>query len=118
MWRVLLSLALVLSALAAEKETPAMLLKKTSSPIVNFRILFMTGAAEDASGKKGITALTAAMLSQGGSEKLPYEEIVKQMYPMATSFGAQVDKEMTVFAGATHKDNLDKYYELIRQMLI
>ena len=108
----------VLSNFAKSPVEPATLLRPSSSPIVNFRILFMTGSAEDPEGKKGIAALTAAMLSQGGSEKLAYEEIVKQMYPMATSFGGQVDKEMTVFTGATHKDNLDKYYELIHQMLL
>lgn len=117
-WIFLTTLALALTGFAADKATPAMLLKQSESPIVNFRILFMTGAAEDVPGKKGITALTAAMLSQGGSEKLAYDEIVKRMYPMATRFGGQVDKEMTVFEGATHKDNLDKYYELIRQMLL
>jgi len=114
----LLTLAFGFVASAADNDKPAMLLKPSSSPIVNFRILFMTGAAEDVSGKKGIAALTAAMLSQAGSEKIPYEEIMKRMYPMATSFGGQVDKEMTVFIGATHKDNLEKYYDLIRQMLL
>jgi len=111
-------LAATFTVFAADKEKPAMLLKPSSSPLVNFRILFMTGSAEDAPGKKGIAALTATLLAQGGSEKLAYDEIVKQMYPLATSFGAQVDKEMTVFSGATHKDNLEKYYGLIRQMLL
>ena len=49
---------------------------------------------------------------------MSYEQIVEAMYPMATSFGWQVDKEMTVFTGATHVDNLDKYYALIRDMLL
>src|ERR671937_2290395 len=40
------------------------------------------------------------------------------MYPLATSFGWQVDKEMTVFSGTTHADNLEKYYGLIRDMLL
>jgi zinc protease len=40
------------------------------------------------------------------------------MYPIATSFEWQVDKEMTVFTGTTHVDNLDRYYSLIRQMLL
>jgi zinc protease len=39
-------------------------------------------------------------------------------YPMAASFDAQVDKEMTAFTGTTHRDNLDRYYDLIRQMLL
>lgn len=88
------------------------------SPLVSFRILFMTGAASDPEGKEGLAALTAAMLSDGGSAKMAYEQIVEAMYPMATSFNSQVDKEMTVFTGTTHVDNLDNYYDLIRQMVL
>ena len=58
------------------------------------------------------------MIAEGGSQRLAYEEIIKRMYPLATSFGAQVDKEMTVFNGTTHVDNLQKYYQLIRDMLL
>lgn len=78
----------------------------------------MTGAASDPEGKEGVAALTAAMLSQGGSRSMTYEQIVAAMYPMATGFGSQVDKEMTVFTGTTHVDNLDKYYSLISSMLL
>src|SRR5262249_6457979 len=34
------------------------------------------------------------------------------------SVGAQVDKEMTVFTGTTHIDNLDRYYALFKDMLL
>jgi zinc protease len=101
-----------------EKEMPAALLQLSSSPIVNFRILFTTGAASDPQGKEGVAALTAAILAKGGSRNLAYEQIIEAMYPLATSFDAQVDKEMTVFIGATHVDNLNRYYDLIRQMLL
>ena len=40
------------------------------------------------------------------------------MYPMATGFDSQVDKEMTVFNGTTHIDNLPKYYQIISEMLL
>jgi zinc protease len=96
----------------------ASVLEPTQSPLVSFRILFMTGAASDPQGKEGVASLTAAMLAQGGSRALPYDEIVEAMYPMATSFGSQVDKEMTVFSGTTHVDNLEKYYALVRDMLL
>jgi zinc protease len=92
--------------------------KPSKSPLVSFRIQFMTGAASDPNGKEGLAALTAAMLAQGGSKNLKYDQIVEQFYPIAAGFGAQVDKEMTTFAGTTHTDNLDKYYGLIRQMLL
>jgi zinc protease len=88
------------------------------SPLVSFRILFMTGSAADPQGKEGVASLTAAMLAEGGSRTKTYSEITDAMYPIATSFSWQVDKEMTVFSGTAHVDNLDKYYSLIRQMLL
>jgi zinc protease len=78
----------------------------------------MTGSAQDPAGKEGVASLTAAMLAEGGSRAMSYDEIVEAMYPMATSFGWQVDKEMTVFSGTTHVDNLEKYYGLVRDMLL
>jgi len=96
----------------------ASVLQPNRSPLVTFRILFMTGAAFDPKGKEGVASLTAAMLAKGGSRTRSYEQIVEEMYPMATSFGWQVDKEMTVFSGTTHVDNLDRYYSLIGQMLL
>jgi zinc protease len=88
------------------------------SPLVSFRILFMTGSAYDPKGKEGLASLTAAMLAEGGSRTRTLSEITDAMYPMATSFAWQVDKEMSVFSGSTHIDNLDKYYALIREMLL
>ncbi len=90
----------------------------SKSPIISMRIQFLTGSVNDPVGKEGVASLTAAMLAQGGSRNLTYDEIVAQFYPMAAGFGGQTDKEMTTFVGQTHVDNLDKYYGLIRQMLL
>jgi zinc protease len=96
----------------------ASVLQPSASPLVSFRLLFMTGSASDPAGKEGVAALTAALLAEGGSRQLSYDQIVEAMYPIATSFSWQVDKEMTVFYGTTHVDNLEKYYTLIRDMLL
>jgi zinc protease len=88
------------------------------SPLVSFRILFMTGSANDPKGKEGLASLTAALLAEGGTRTKTYAQITDAMYPMATSFSWQVDKEMTVLSGTTHADNLEKYYSLIREMLL
>ena len=88
------------------------------SPLVTFRLLFMTGAADDPAGKEGLAGLTASLVAGGGTQTLPFEKIQEAFYPMATSFGAQVDKEMTVFTGTTHADNLPRYYGLISGMLL
>lgn len=89
-----------------------------SSPLVSFRLLFDVGSALDPAGKEGVASLTAAMMAAGGTRRLSYEEIVRAMYPMATTFLSQVDKEMTVFFGTTHIDNLEKYYQIISRMTL
>jgi zinc protease len=88
------------------------------SPLVTFRLLFLTGAADDPIGKEGVAALTAAMLAKGGSRTRSYDRIVEAMYPMAASLDWQTDKEMTVFSGTTHVDNLEHYYALISELLL
>jgi zinc protease len=120
----LLLLALAGSAFASGTGSHSMIdkiavvLQPNRSPLVSFRILFMTGAALDPRGKEGLAALTAAMLAAGGSRTMTKEQIDEAMYPLATSFNWQIDKEMTVFTGTTHVDNLDRYYDLISQMLL
>jgi zinc protease len=122
---IIVSNASLKSKAATGRRTPNMnsadnnaVLLPNHSPLVSFRILFMTGSASDPQGKEGLAALTAAILAEGGSRTRTYSQITEAMYPMATSFSWQVDKEMTVFSGTTHTDNLDKYYALIREMLL
>ncbi|HKS28341.1 MAG TPA: pitrilysin family protein [Pyrinomonadaceae bacterium] len=113
-----------LPAMAQGGTTPASsiatVLQPNSAPLVNFRIQFMTGSAYDPPGKEGLAALTAAMLAQGGTRSQTYEQLVAAVYPMGLSapLGWQIDKEMTVFTGASHVDNLDRYYGLMREMLL
>lgn len=95
-----------------------MVLQMSKSPIVSFRIQFLTGAVDDPAGKEGVASLTAAMLANGGNKKMTYEQIVKEFYPIAASFGSQTDKEMTTFVGQTHVDNLPKYYSIISEMIL
>jgi len=117
---IALALTLALSVAAVGKvpaKMPTVLLPN-SSPLVTFRLLFNVGAASDPKGKEGVAALTASMISDGGNRAMSYEQIVEAMYPMATEFHSQVDKEMTVFYSATHADNLQKYYEIISGMIL
>jgi len=88
------------------------------SPLVTLRIVFTTGAASDPADKPGLAHLTGEMLGDGGTKSLTYKQIVDAMYPMATSVRVYSDKEMTTFVGETHRDNLDKFYGLMRQMIL
>lgn len=106
---------------AKSSKTPPKIetvLLPNNSPLIDFRILFNVGSSLDPKGKEGLATLTALMISDAGSKSMKYDEIKKAMLPIAAGFGAQIDKEMTVFIGKTHKDNLTAYYEIIKEMLI
>ncbi|MEK0159479.1 pitrilysin family protein [Pseudoalteromonas piscicida] len=92
--------------------------KTNNSPLVDVNFLFYTGAAADPAGKKGLAALTAAMIANGGSESQSYKEIQKALYPIAGSFGYQIDKEMISLRGRIHKDNADQWYGIVSQQLL
>jgi zinc protease len=88
------------------------------SPLVTFRVVFTSGAAADPAASPGLAYLTAQMIANGGSKALTFQQIEDAMFPMASDFDAQVDKEMTTFSGSTHVDNLEAYYGLIRGMIL
>ncbi|MBE0366882.1 M16 family metallopeptidase [Pseudoalteromonas aurantia] len=92
--------------------------KTNSSPLVDVNLLFYTGAAADPAGKKGVAALTAAMIANGGSQTKSYKEIQAALYPIAGSFGYQIDKEMISLHGRVHKDNAQQWYDLISAQLL
>ena len=111
--------ALVASIEQAPTERHFKVLDKTnSSPLVDVNWLFNTGAAADPQGKKGLAALTAAMIAQGGSETMSYKDIQKALYPLAGSFGYQIDKEMISLRGRVHKDNAAKWYALVSDQML
>jgi len=89
-----------------------------SSPLVDVSILVHSGAGMDPEGKKGLASLTAAMLTDGSSAIWSIQEINAAMYPIASGFNYQVDKEMTRLAGQVHKDNLDTWYRYVRSQFL
>jgi len=105
-------------AAAMASAAPRMVELPGNSPLVTIRIVFTTGAASDPAPLPGLAHLTAEMLGDAGTKDLTYKQIVDAMYPMATSVNVVVDKEMTTFVGETHRDNLDKFYGLMRDMIL
>ncbi|MBT8131503.1 MAG: insulinase family protein, partial [Gammaproteobacteria bacterium] len=93
-------------------------LPSRSSALVDVSIIVHAGAAMDPEGKKGLATLTASMLTDGGSATWSIQDINAAMYPIASGFTAQVDKEMTRLSGQVHKDNLDTWYRYVRSQLL
>ena len=94
------------------------IVQKSPLPQLRVKILFDAGSADDPQGKEGLAALSARMISGAGSRAMTLDEITKTLYPVAGSFGASVDKEMTSFTGAIHKDNWDQFVRVALPMLL
>jgi zinc protease len=89
-----------------------------SSDIVDVNFLFNTGAAQDPVGKKGLAALTASMITEGGSAAKSIKEIQKAMLPMAAYFSSRVDKEMISLSGRVHREKAQEWMDLVLDSLL
>jgi zinc protease len=75
------------------------------------------GSQDDPPGKEGLAALTAAMVAEGGTKSLSYDQVLAAFYPMATSLDHVCRKEVTVFSSTVHRDNLRAYISLATEMI-
>ena len=97
---------------------PTNRLQTPHSPLVTLRATFETGAVDDPAGKNGLNALTALMIGRGGTAALTYEVLTTTLYPWAASIGTQADKEVTTVIGEVHRDHLEPFYEIFRDLII
>jgi zinc protease len=94
------------------------IVQKTPLPQLRVKVLFNAGSAQDPAGKEGLAALSARMIAAAGSSAMTLDEINKALYPVAGSFSGQIDKEMTTFTGAIHKDNWERFVTVALPMLV
>jgi zinc protease len=85
---------------------------------VALRIAFAAGSADDPVGKEGLTELTAKAMAGGGTQSLTYAELATQLYPLAATIDAHVDRDETVFSATVPAAVLDRFYPLFRDVLL
>ena len=105
------------AAASGESVERTILRHEPESPFVAFNVWVQSGSAHDPAGKEGLAGLTASLISGGSTESQEYEQILSRLYPMATGYGSSTDKEMTVFRGVVHRDNLEDFYALLLDAL-
>jgi zinc protease len=87
-------------------------------PQLNIKLLFTIGSAYDPDGKEGLAALSATMIADAGSREMRIDQIARALYPMAGGFSSQVDKELTTFTGLIHRDNWERFADIVLPQLI
>jgi zinc protease len=119
--RTVLILASVVIAVAATlaADPPGVIeLREADSPFVAFNIWVRSGSSADPIGKEGLASITAALMAGGSTQQDSYDAILQKLYPFAANYSAQVDKDMTVFTGRVHRDNLEAFYTLFRNAVL
>jgi zinc protease len=91
---------------------------RPDTPLVSLRLVFHTGSIDDPKGKEGLTALTAKLMAEGGTQKLTAAQLLEALYPMAAELKVVTDKEMTTLSGRVHKDFLPAFLELFTDTLL
>jgi zinc protease len=95
------------------KRVEFLALPPTDKPLVTIALRFKGGAADDPAGKAGATLLAARIMSEGGTQSLDAKQLQLALFPIATDIVARVDKEQTTFFATVHKDNLDKLFPIL-----
>jgi zinc protease len=79
--------------------------------------MFTAGSVDDPPGKEGLTALTAALMAEGGTEALSASELTRALYPMAAELDVVQGKETTVFAGRCPKVDLERFLPIVADVV-
>jgi len=97
---------------SAKAANAPVVLRVPGDPLVSTRVWFDVGSSDDPVGKEGLAYVTGQLLEQGATTANKYEAILEKLYPIASSYGVRVDKEMTTLSGRTHRDNVQTFLPL------
>jgi len=92
--------------------------KMPASNKIVVKLMFSNGSMIDPAGKEGLTAMTVSLMTRGGTENMTYAEIQDFLYPMAARYSGSVDKEVSIFSFEVHVDFLDKFYPVLKDILL
>jgi zinc protease len=89
-----------------------------ASPLCAIRLFFQVGSVDDPKGKEGLAALTGDVIGHGGSKSRTYAELLDALYPLAAQIRVSGDKESVVFEGMVHRDNIEKFADLLAEQVL
>ncbi len=107
-----------LEVVRTEHGTVDLLMRPSALPILDMKLTFAVGSLHDPKGKEGLAALAAAMVTEAGSRQSRTDEVKAALYPLAASFTAQVDKEVTTLTGAAHADVWSAFADTVFPMIL
>ena len=93
------------------------LARNADAPVLELRVVFEAGSADDPAGLEGLTYVTARTMLEGRAGALSFAEREQKLFPMAADIDLSVEREQVVFSGRAHRDHLAAFYPLFRDVL-
>ncbi len=93
-------------------------LKQPVSNKIIIKLMFRNGSVTDPAGKEGLTEATADLITSGGTKTMTNRQIREFIFPMAANYSSSVDKEVSIFTFTVHKDFLQKFYPIIKGLIL
>jgi zinc protease len=93
-------------------------LKQPAAGKLIVKLMFRNGSVSDPKGREGLTSLTADLVTEGGTDKLTASQIKEMIYPMAATYYSTVDKEVTIFTFAFHRDFAERFYPILKGLVL
>ncbi len=108
---------IVKKELNKESDPHIFLVRKMEMPVIYFRFILTSGAANDPKGKEGLAYFTAHLMRRG-TESYSRKEIEDTLDFIASDIAINCQKNITVFTGRTLLQNLDQFYHLFSEVLL
>lgn len=102
----------------AELPNKPVLMPIAQDPNVAIKLWFQVGSQDDPAGKEGLAALTAAMITDAGTQSREYQAILEALFPLAAGYRGSVDKEMTIVSGLAHRDVAARFVDLMLDAVV
>lgn len=117
-FKLLLLFTLLLVSSNAFSEVDVVELKKDGSSKLVVKVRFNNGSITDPPGKEGLTALTASLMMEGGTNEYTKAQINDLIYPMAAKYSSHTDKEVSTFTFSYPKAFSSEFYPILIGLLL
>jgi zinc protease len=111
----LIALNVSVSFLSAAQEVIELKMPRSNKVVI--KLMFKNGSVSDPKGKEGLTALTTAIVSDGGTQAMTKSQIQDKIYPWASQISGNTDKEVSVFTFETPAQYLDVFYDIVTGLI-
>src|SRR5579859_1086794 len=88
-------------------------LKLPNSNKIVIKLMFRNGSVTDPKGKEGLTDMTTAIVSDGGTKTMTKSQIDDKLYPWAASISGSTDKEVSIFTFECPAQYVNEFYPIL-----